>query len=70
MIRNDTGETYYTKTNFNASNLFGYGSRFKLDSYKNQFVNSNKLNNGKSLGYTFEVNGLTEEYASITVTKQ
>ena len=70
LIRNNTGETYYTKTNFNASNLFGYGSRFKLDSYKNQFVNSNKLNNGKSLGYTFEVNGLTEEYASITVTKQ
>ena len=69
LIRNSTSETYKSQANLTSANLFGYGAIFRMDAYKKQFVNSNKLNSGKSLGYSFEVKGLMEDYASISITK-
>ena len=49
--------------------LFNYGSSFSMGTYAEQFVKSQRMNNGKSLGWTFSVDALSDTKAAITVTK-
>ena len=71
LIRNNT--TMYspstTNKNMTSESLFKVGDSFAMGRYKRQFQNGDKFNNGKSLGFTFQVNALNSGYASITVTK-
>ena len=71
LIRNDTISNTNTilNRNFRSADLFKAGATFSMSTYKNQFVNSGKLNSNTDLGYTFTVNALDEYRASITVTK-
>ena len=69
LIRNDKTATYKSKTYVKDSDLFHMGDTFSMDAYKKQFVNSNKLNSNKSLGFTFTVNACNNTYASITINK-
>ena len=69
VIRNDKTATYKSKYYLKDSDLFHMGDSFSMDSYKKQFVNSNKLNSNKSLGFTFTVNACNSTYASITINK-
>ena len=69
LIRNDKTATYKPKGYIKDSDLFFMGDTFSMDAYKKQFVNSNKLNSNKSLGFTFTVNACNSTYASITINK-
>ena len=69
VIRNDKTATYKSKNYLKDSDLFHMGDSFSMDSYKKQFVNNNKLNSNKSLGFTFTVNACNSTYASITINK-
>ena len=69
VIRNDRTATYKNKNYLKDSDLFHMGDEFSMDSYRKQFVNSNKLNSNKSLGFTFTVNACNSTYASITIYK-
>jgi len=74
LIKKDTSATYYPDSNDYISNsdLFTNGTTFNMTTYKNQFVQSGKLNSGKSLGWTFSVSisgsGATAK-ATVTCTK-
>lgn len=71
MIRNNPFATYKPKKGDGmvGENLFKAGESFKMSDFPNQFVNSGKLNDNTDLGYAFQVNELTDEFASITVIK-
>ncbi len=69
LIRNDKSATHKNKDFIKESDFFRINDTFSMDSYKKQFVNGNKLNNGKSLGFTFTVNACNSTYASISITK-
>ena len=69
LIRNNTSTTYKPKNVLSASDLFIEGSTFSMSAYKNQFVNSGKLNSNIYLGWTFTVNSISGCSASITFTK-
>ena len=69
LIRNDTRATYKPNDHFSTSSLFREGAEFTMNSFKNQFVNSGKLNSYKDLGYSFRVNSITAETLSVTITK-
>lgn len=69
MIRNNKSATHKNSKNMVASDLFKTGDTFSMSDYASQFKNRGKLNSSKNLNFSFEVNGLTSEFASITVTK-
>ena len=69
LIRNSRYATYKEKTDLISSNLFKKGSTFSMSNVSGQFKNSGKLNTNTELGFTFKVNALDENRASITVTK-
>ena len=69
LIRNDSYATYCPKDELSTNSLFKTGSTFTMDKCKTQFVNTGKLNSNKTLGFSFTVNALNENRASITVTK-
>lgn len=69
LIRNNTSETYFNKTLISDSDLFYAGDSFSIDSYKSQFVEGNKLNSGKTLGWNFKVGKISDGKATITLTK-
>ena len=69
LIRNSRVATYKEKTDLISSNLFKKGSTFSMSNVSGQFKNSGKLNTNTELGFTFKVNALDENRASITVTK-
>lgn len=54
---------------FSNNAIFGYGSSFTMNDYTDQFVKAQRMNDGKSLGWTFSVSALDETSAAITVTK-
>ena len=56
-------------TNFKSSDLFKKGDTFSMSKCSDQFVKSGKLNKGTDLGFSFTVNDLNSDYASITITK-
>ena len=49
--------------------LFYVGQSFRMSDYSNQFVKSQRMNNGENLGWTFTVGALDNTSAAITVTK-
>ena len=81
LIRSST--TYTNKVpaksgnSFSSASLFKYGNNFSMEKYQGQFVhysnegghNVGLLNTKSDLGFSFEINGCTEEFASITITK-
>ena len=69
LIRNNKTMSHKTKSNLSYDYLFHKGDNFSMTTYKSQFVNGEKLNNNKSLGFTFEVRDLKTEYASIVINK-
>ena len=70
IIHNDqTISTSKNKRNFSSDSLFLAGDSFSMSSYGGQFYHNSKLNSNIDLGFTFKVNGLTDEFASITITK-
>jgi len=69
LIRNKTGQTYKSKSDFTAADMYKAGDSFDISKVSGQFVKSGKLNSNKSIGYTFTVNAISETRASITVTK-
>ena len=69
LIRNDRYETYHPTNALVANDLFGVGSTFSMDKFSRQFVKGSNLNSGKSLGWTFTVDSIDENTATITVTR-
>jgi M6 family metalloprotease-like protein len=71
MIRNTTSlsEDNYLNNNLRSNDLFKAGATFSMSTYKYQFTKTGKLNSNTNLGFTFTVNALTSDNASITVTK-
>ena len=69
LIRNKKTTSYNSQTKFKAEHLFKQYDTFTMSDYSKQFVNSTKLNNNKSLGYSFTVETIRDEYAQITITK-
>ena len=69
VIRNDKTATYKSKNYLKDTDLFHMGDSFSMDTYRKQFVNSNKLNSNKSLGFSFTVNACNSTYASVTIYK-
>lgn len=70
LIRNNKTATYTPKEYLADSDLFYMGDTFSMDDYKKQFVNGNKLDSNKKLGFTFTVNACNSTYASITINKE
>lgn len=64
LIKRDGKNPYLSN-----SALFEFGSSFTMSKYNEQFVNSQKMNDGKSLRWSFTVDALDETSAAITVTK-
>ncbi len=69
LIRNDKTATYKPTDALSDDSLFHKGDTFDMSTYASQFVNSGKLNSKKDLRWTFTVNSLDENGASITVKK-
>ena len=71
MIRNNTSSNQdnYLNNNIKSSDLFKTGATFSMSTYKYQFVKNGKLNTNVDLGFTFTVNTIGTDSASITVTK-
>ena len=71
MIRNTTSlsEDNYLNNNLRSNDLFKAGATFSMSTYKYQFAKTGKLNSNTNLGFTFTVNTLTSDNASITITK-
>ena len=69
LIRNNTTATYKPTDFFNKNALFGQGSYFSMADYSRQFVKTGKLNSNKDLGFSFTVERLTSEDATITINK-
>lgn len=71
MIRNNPFVTYKPATGdgLTSENLFRAGESFQMTDFPKQFVNQTRLNTNFDLGYAFQVNEITDEFASITVIK-
>lgn len=69
LVRNSRVATYKENTDLISSDLFKKGSTFNMSNVSRQFKNAGKLNTNTNLGFTFKVNALDENRASITVTK-
>ena len=57
------------KHDLNADSLFLAGESFDMDTYKHCFVERGRLDSGVDLGWTFTVDSISSESATITVTK-
>ena len=69
LIRNDTSESYLSKNNLKAKDLFQTGDEFILSKYQKQFVNTNSWNSGRQFDYQISFDKVTEKYATITINK-
>ena len=75
LIRNSTSKTHQCNDTLEASDLFTTGDSFTMSKFSKQFVNGAKLNNGKTLGWSFTVNAIDinpltrEATATITFTR-
>lgn len=58
LIRNDKSMTYETADTIVQNDLFMTGSSFNMSDYHRQFVKGNKMNSGKTLGWSFNVLGI------------
>lgn len=55
LIRNNRLTNYYPNTTFIKSHMFLAGDSFDMNTFSKQFVNGDKLNNSKSLDWSFRV---------------
>ena len=71
MIRNNPFVTYKPATGdgLTSENLFRAGESFQMTDFPKQFVKQTRLHTNFDLGYAFQVNEITDEFASITVIK-
>ena len=70
LIRNNKTETYKPKADFNTNSLFRVGDSFDMETYSSQFVNSSKMNDKDSLGWSFKIVSINDNDAIISLTKQ
>ena len=59
-IRNNESATIKNKDNFSANNAFRAGDSFSMEKFANQFVKPGYLDNGKRLGWEFNVKHILE----------
>lgn len=73
LVRNVEDYDYATSGRLTADHYFQAGDTFSMSDFTTQFVNGNKMDNGKDLGWTVRIDGIynsSEGYiADITVTK-
>ena len=71
LIRNNTSSNVnsFLNNNLKSGDLFKANDTFSMSTYKYQFVKNGKLNTNVDLGFTFTVNTIGTNSASITVTK-
>lgn len=69
LIHNNTNITYKNKNDFTTNSLFRKGNSFDMNTYRKQFSKIGKLNQNIDLGFSFSVDNITSEYATITITK-
>ena len=70
LIHNDQSiSSSKSRKTFSSSSLFKANDSFSMSSYGKQFYKTGKLNSNTDLGFTFSVNSITSECATITVTK-
>ena len=69
LIRNGSSFDYMPTNDFASGNMFKANATFSADKVKNQFKKTGKFNDNTNFGFTFKVNALDQNRASITVTK-
>ena len=69
LIHNDTTVNAKNKKTFSGNSLFKAGNSFSMSQYGKQFHKTGKLDSNIDLGFTFEVDSINSEYATVTVTK-
>ena len=73
LVRNEANYDYKTSGRLLSSQYFFPGDTFSMSQFSSQFVNGTKMDNGKDLGWTVNIDGIyysSEGYsADITVTK-
>ena len=58
LVRNDINYKFEDAGYTHGSQLFQAGDSFSMDMFSKQFVNGNKMDNGKTLGWTVTINGI------------
>ena len=62
LIRNDVNKDYRSLSRMNDADLFKEGESFDMNTFKSQFYNHDgKLDDGRNLGWKFEVTKITED---------
>lgn len=62
LIRNNPNEEYNTTSGIGDDDvLFNAGDTFDMGTFKSQFINDNKLDNGEKLGWSFKVDTIYNE---------
>lgn len=69
LVRNNDILKVRGREDFEEEDLFTEGSSFDMTTYRKWFVEDGKLNNGENLGWSFTVDAISSESATITVTK-
>ena len=69
LIRNSTSADYKPTDELSASSLFKAGDSFLMSTFKGQFVNGTSMNDGKALGWSFVIDSIDSNGATITLTK-
>jgi hypothetical protein len=69
LIRKDESATYRPMDNLSADTLFLEGDSFDMSTYGSQFVNTGRMNDGDTLGWSFTVDSINDAGATITLTK-
>ena len=69
LIRQGDYGKFRNRVALEEQDLFTAGDSFDMSTYTRWFVERGKLNTGKSLGWSFTVDAVTSENATITVTK-
>ncbi|MBE6133492.1 MAG: hypothetical protein E7178_02360 [Erysipelotrichaceae bacterium] len=70
LIREGDYMKFRYKSALSGEDLFTAGSIFNMDMYRRCFVERGKLNSGKTLGWEFKVDTITEEGATVSVYKK
>ena len=70
LVRNNKTTSYLSAKELDKGSLFRMGDSFSMSNFKLQFKQWGKLNNNKTLGWSFRIDKLNEERAIITLTKK
>ena len=65
LIRNDEQDTFKPTSSFENESLFRKGHTFTMDKYSKQFVKGNLLNSDLELGWSFIVQSISKDSATI-----